>query len=160
MRNAGRPTDGGTDLNRNFPAGWETTARRAAPSSERYGGEAPFSAAETEALRAYTLRFPFAATVSYHAYGSLIYAGIWRCAARQRPVGVACGQHFPGDRVSAGGRWCGWRGLQGLGGGRAGHPVRDGGDGCEAAPLAERELYSVFVRNRTVPDAIARWLLA
>lgn len=32
--------------------------------------------------------------------------------------------------------------------------------GCEAAPLAERELYSVFVRNRTVPDAIARWLLA
>ena len=58
-----------------FPRGMETTARRAAPSSERYGGEAPFSAAETEALRAYTLRFPFAATVSYHAYGSLIYAG-------------------------------------------------------------------------------------
>lgn len=150
----------GTDLNRNFPAGWEPTARRAAPSSERYGGEAPFSAAETEALRAYTLRFPFAATVSYHAYGSLIYAGYGdaqpvndRSASLAGSISLATG--YPPEGGGADGA-----GYKDWAVAELDIPSVTVEIGCEAAPLAERELYSVFVRNRTVPDAIARWLLA
>lgn len=150
----------GTDLNRNFPAGWETTARRTAPSSERYGGEAPFSAAETEALRAYTLRFPFAATVSYHAYGSLLYAGYGdvqpvngRSASLAGSISLATG--YPPEGGGADGA-----GYKDWAVAELGIPSVTVEIGCESAPLAERELYSVFVRNRAVPDAIARWLLA
>lgn len=148
----------GTDLNRNFPAGWETTARRNAPSSERYGGEAPFSAAETEALRAYTLRFPFDATVSYHATGSLLYYGYGdgqpvnsRSAALADGISLATGYPLQGGGVDGAG-YKDWA-VEALG-----IPSVTVEIGCESAPLSGRELYSAFVRNRTVADAIARWL--
>lgn len=52
----------GVDLNRNFPAGWEEIDGRSRPSSHLYEGDAPFSAAETAALRDYTLRYDFDVT--------------------------------------------------------------------------------------------------
>ena len=63
----------GIDLNRNFPAGWSEIDLRSEPSSQLYRGDAPFCAAETAALRDYTMRYPFDATISYHAAGSFIY---------------------------------------------------------------------------------------
>lgn len=63
----------GIDLNRNFPAGWESITARDTASSEKYRGSSAFSAAESRCLRDYTLRYAFDATISYHASGSLIY---------------------------------------------------------------------------------------
>ena len=63
----------GVDINRNFLAGWDNFTGRSEPSSELYGGEAPFSSSEAAALRDYTLRFDFDVTVSYHTVGNIIY---------------------------------------------------------------------------------------
>lgn len=63
----------GVDLNRNFPSGWDIITYRDAPSAKLYAGEEPFSASEAAALRDYTLRYSFDATVSYHTAGNIIY---------------------------------------------------------------------------------------
>lgn len=63
----------GVDINRNFPAGWDTVDSREEPSSQQYRGTEPFSSAEARALRDYTLAYSFDATISYHAHGSVIY---------------------------------------------------------------------------------------
>lgn len=63
----------GIDLNRNFNAGWAVLKSRENPSCSHYKGWAPFCAPETRALAAYTRRYTFLATVSYHETGSLIY---------------------------------------------------------------------------------------
>ena len=62
----------GVDLNRNFPTGWERLTGRT-PGSSRYRGEQPLSEPESAALAEYFRSRRFAATVSYHSYGSLIY---------------------------------------------------------------------------------------
>lgn len=62
----------GADLNRNYATGWESLTGRT-PGSERYRGEFPLSEPESKALADYFLRYDFAATVSYHSYGSVIY---------------------------------------------------------------------------------------
>lgn len=63
----------GVDLNRNFDALWENIDTTQAPSFMNYRGEAPESEPETQALVAYTDRYAFDATLSYHATGSAIY---------------------------------------------------------------------------------------
>ena len=62
----------GTDLNRNFPEEWEELTGRT-PGSDRYRGPSPLSEPETQALAGYLDRYDFAATISYHSYGSIIY---------------------------------------------------------------------------------------
>ena len=62
----------GVDLNRNFPTEWENLTGRT-PGSSRYRGESPLCEPESIALKEYFERYDFAATVSYHSYGSLIY---------------------------------------------------------------------------------------
>ena len=63
----------GIDINRNFPSGWKAIQDLRNPSSEGYKGTEPFSSPEAAALRDYTLSYPFDATISYHATGSIIY---------------------------------------------------------------------------------------
>lgn len=63
----------GVDLNRNFSSGWEVSLEHPAASSEKYRGEEPFSAAESRALRDYTLQYDFDATISVHSHGNVIY---------------------------------------------------------------------------------------
>lgn len=62
----------GVDLNRNFDAGWEKLKVRT-PGSQRYRGESPLSERESKALASYVEKYPFAATISLHSKGSLIY---------------------------------------------------------------------------------------
>lgn len=64
----------GVDLNVNFDARWGTGAqnKRTAGASD-YIGEYPFSAAESAALRNFTLRVMPDMTVSYHTKGEEIY---------------------------------------------------------------------------------------
>ena len=63
----------GVDLNRNFDAQWGRIDTRPYPSSANYRGSRPESEPETHALAAYARKYPFGATVSYHATGSEIY---------------------------------------------------------------------------------------
>lgn len=64
----------GVDLNRNFDALWENfTKGPKSPASLRYKGAAPHSEVESRALVDLTERIGFAATVSYHTQGEVIY---------------------------------------------------------------------------------------
>ena len=149
----------GIDLNRNFPAGWEEIDDRTAPSAQKYKGEAPFSAAETAALRDYTLSYDFDTTISYHSSGDLIYYAYgkkWDVNDASKSLGKAV------RKIS-------------------GYPLMDNSEGSSGgykdwvmdeleipsltieighsdSPLAMREIYSVFARNCRVLPAIARWL--
>ena len=149
----------GVDLNRNFPAGWEQIDDRTAASSQMYKGEAAFCAAEAQVLRDYTLRFPFDATVSYHATGSLIYYEygdnteiISQSASLGNAVDTVSGYKLQdSDEVGVAG-YKDW--------------VMDTLEipsitieiGCDPAPLVQRELYSIFVRNYRVLTAVADWV--
>ncbi len=148
----------GTDLNRNFPSGWESVTARAAASSEKYRGENPFSAVEAQNLRDYTLKYAFDATISYHTSGSILYYEYGsnesvNASSKTLAEAVQTVTGYP---------------LQGSGG-VDGAGFKDWAIdallipsltieiGCEGSPLAERELYSIFARNRSVFPEVARW---
>ena len=151
----------GVDINRNFPAGWELIDDRTGPSSQRYQGTAPFSTPEARALGDYTLAWDFDATISYHATGSIIY--------------YEYGHKEPVNSIS---RSLGQAALEISGYPLEGSSSVDGAGykdwaidtleipsltieiGCQDAALAEREIYSIFVRNYRLLPAIARWLQA
>ena len=64
----------GVDINRNFDAQWHRIDGTVdAPSFAYYRGTAPESEPETRALVEYAKKYPFQATISYHATGSEIY---------------------------------------------------------------------------------------
>ena len=149
----------GIDINRNFPAGWKQIDDRTGPSSQQYQGPTPFSAAEAVALRDYTLKYAFDAAISYHATGSLIYYSYGDKEAvntKSKSMAKAVREISGYDLASS-------NGIDG-----AGYkdwvideleiPSLTIEIGCEEAALAEREIYSIFVRNYRVLPAIARWL--
>lgn len=148
----------GIDLNRNFSAGWESAGARAQPSSQQYRGTAPFSASETRALRDYTLKYPFAATVSYHATGSEIYHQYGkhpvnsRCESLGKAIGVITGYGLVESSGVIGAGYKDWA-IDVLG-----IPSLTIEIGCQDAPLAERECESIFARNADVLFGIAQWL--
>ena len=69
----------GTDLNLQYPAGWENAkAIKAAqgfvsPAPRDYVGTAPLSAPESRAVYDFTVRHDFRLTLSYHTQGEVIY---------------------------------------------------------------------------------------
>lgn len=149
----------GTDLNQNFPAGWERIQGRAEPSSERYRGAEPFDAAEARVLRDYTLRYDFDATLSYHASGSVIfYAYGSRQPVNEKSFSLAnavarvTGYQPIGDTGNSSGGFKDWA-IDALD-----IPSLTIEIGCEDAPLTEKELSSTFVRNIRIFSAVARWL--
>ena len=149
----------GIDINRNFPAGWELIDDRPGPSSQKYRGAKPFSAAEAVALRDYTLKFAFDATVSYHATGSLIYYSY----GDQEPVNTKSESLAKAVREISGYDLASSNGIDGAGYKdwvieQLGIPSLTIEIGCEEAALAQREIYSIFVRNYRVLPAVARWL--
>ena len=149
----------GTDLNRNFPAGWESITARDTASSEKYRGSSVFSAAESQCLRDYTLRYAFDATISYHANGSLIYYEYGsdesvNKESQNLAEAVEDVTGYPLEESSSvdGAGYKDWA-IDYLG-----IPSLTIEVGCEDTPLAQRELYSIFVRNRSVMPEVARWL--
>ena len=149
----------GTDLNRNFPADWESLTEIDQPSAAGYRGDYPFSAPETAALRYYTLRWSFDVTVSYHSSGSLIY---WQYGNKQPVNEQSLSLAKALESVS------GYTPTRNYDNSRAGYKdwVMDSLGipsvtieiGCGDSPLNERELYSIFYRNYRVLPAIAGWL--
>ncbi len=63
----------GVDLNQNFPANWERISPVQAPSFSNYKGTEPLSEPETQALAGLVSSRKWAATVSYHSMGNVIY---------------------------------------------------------------------------------------
>lgn len=64
----------GVDLNHNFDAEWESISPALLHASwEDYRGTAPLSEPESYALAELSQRYPYQATVSYHAMGRVIY---------------------------------------------------------------------------------------
>lgn len=149
----------GVDLNRNFDAGWERIDTRPAPSGANYRGPTPLSEPETRALVAYTQRFHFDVTLSYHATGSEIYfeyganspvneAGLSLARAVNRCLRYAL---RPDSGVSSGG-YKDWaiekRGIPSL-------TIEIGkGD----TPLSLREYRDIYTKNKDVPRAVAKWV--
>ena len=149
----------GVDLNRNFPSGWYRVTGRGAPSSQLYKGTAPFSAAETAALRDYTLRYDFDATLSYHSSGSVIYYEYGdqtsvntRSKSLARAVEAVTGYPLEGSGAVDGAGYKDWA-IEEL---RI--PSLTVEVGVEECPLALREIYSIFARNLYVMPAVAQWL--
>ena len=63
----------GIDLNANFDALWENCESPSRPSSEKYKGNKPESAAESKALADYVRNNPIDITLSYHTMGSVLF---------------------------------------------------------------------------------------
>ncbi len=69
----------GTDLNRNYPASWKEAKAQDpslgvfGPGPTRYGGPAPLSEPETQAMVNFTRRHNFKLVLAYHTQGEVIY---------------------------------------------------------------------------------------
>ena len=149
----------GIDLNHNFPSGWEDIEACNEPSSEAYKGTEPFSAAETAALRDYTLSHDFDVTISYHATGSIIYYEYGNkepVNSLSKSLGKAVNKVTGYSLIDS--KSVGGAGFKDWAMDELGIPSLTIEIGIEACPLAEREIYSIFARNRLVLPAIAEWL--
>lgn len=152
----------GVDINRNFPAGWgENKDERKAPSSELYGGTAPFSSAEAKALRDYTLKYDFDVTISYHATGSIIYYEY----GNKEPVNSLSESLAQSVKSVSGYILATSYGVDGAGYKDwvmeyLGIPSVTIEIGCQEAALDKRELYSIFVRNYKVMPETIRWIVS
>lgn len=149
----------GTDLNRNFPSGWEYVTARNAPSTKNYRGTEPFSAAEAKGLRDYTVGNDFDVTISLHASGSLIYYEYGKdktANARSKSLAEAVkkvtGYPLEGSSGVDGAGYKDWA-VDALK-----IPSLTIEVGCGDSPLALREFYSVFARNLSLLPTIARWV--
>ncbi len=86
----------GTDLNLNYPAGWQRAKQIKAeqgfvsPAPRDFVGTAPLSAVESRAVYNFTLAHDFALTLSYHTQGEVIY---WKylnyLPPRSEEIGIA-----------------------------------------------------------------------
>lgn len=149
----------GVDINRNFPSGWELVKGKDSPSYQTYKGEAPFSSAEAEALRAYVEKYPFAATISYHTTGSIIYYEY----GHKQPVNafskeLALAVHSVTGYPLVGSEELDGAGLKDWAMDALQIPSLTVEVGCLSTPLEEREIYCIFARNCYVLPAIARWI--
>lgn len=149
----------GVDINRNFPSGWDAMEGRTEPSAQQYKGTEPFSAPEAAALRDYTLRFSFDATISYHATGSVLYYAYGnrepvntQSRSLAKAVKAVSGYPLAESTEANGAGYKDWA-MEELS-----IPSLTVEIGCGDAPLAHRELYSIFIRNYHILPAIARWL--
>lgn len=87
----------GTDLNLQYPAGWEMARQIkyaqgiVSPAPADYVGPAPLSAPESRAMYDYTLALGPDLTLSYHTQGEVIY---WRYGNQEPPRARAIGERL------------------------------------------------------------------
>lgn len=150
----------GIDLNRNFPSGWNGSDGRASPSSEQYRGLNPFSAAESIALRDYTLKYDFDATISLHSSGSVIYyhygdnqSSNNKSQSLAQSVEKTTGYTLEENDGTDGAGFKDWA-IDELG-----IPSITIEIGCMTSPLPERELYNIFARCKEMLPAINAWIM-
>lgn len=149
----------GIDLNRNFASGWEVSLERPVPSSEKFRGTEAFSAAESRALRDYTLQYDFDATISVHSHGSVIYYQY----GKSEPVNTQSYSLALAAEAATGYTPISYDGTTG-----AGYkdwamdalqiPSLTLEIGCYTTPLVDRDIYNTVFRCRTLMPAINTWL--
>jgi len=151
----------GIDLNRSFPAGWETLNGRRKPSSELFPGAQPFDAVEAQLLREYTLKNSFAATVSVHSTGSIIYYDYGKkgtvnqqSKSFARAVRELTGYRLVGQSTVDGAGYKDWA-IEELE-----IPSLTIEIGCQDAPIVRRELEGVFARCYDLLPVIGSWVIA
>ena len=149
----------GIDLNRNFSSGWEVSLEHADPSSEKYRGDAPFSAAESRALRDYTVQQDFDATISVHSHGSVIYYQY----GEHQPVNDLSYSLALAAKAATGYEPISYDGTTGAGYkdwamDALGIPSLTLEIGCYNTPLAKRDIYNTFARCEGLFPAINAWL--
>lgn len=89
----------GTDLNLQYPAGWEQAKEIKyaqgirSPAPADYVGMAPLSAPESRAMYDYTMALSPALTLSFHTQGEVIY---WRYLDREPPNAERIGEILAG----------------------------------------------------------------
>ena len=87
----------GVDLNRNYPASWQEAKNQepslgvTGPAPTRYGGPAPLSEPETQALVNFTRQHNFKLVIAYHTQGRVIY---WLYKGIQPPRALQIAQIF------------------------------------------------------------------
>lgn len=87
----------GTDLNLQYPAGWEQARENKfaqgirSPAPADFVGNAPLTAPESRAMYDFTLSVSPALTLSYHTQGAVIY---WKFADYEPPNSYAIAQAF------------------------------------------------------------------
>lgn len=90
----------GTDLNSNYPAGWEEAREIkfalgfVSPSPRDYVGPAPLSAAESIAVYKFTLAHDFSLVLSYHTQGRVIF---WQYGDYLPPASYYIGKQLAGS---------------------------------------------------------------
>jgi g-D-glutamyl-meso-diaminopimelate peptidase len=149
----------GVDLNRNFDAMWDKINTTADASFMNYRGAAPGSEPETKAMVAYTERYAFDATLSYHATGSAIYWEFGQDTAvnaaslsmAEAIKGVSA-YELIGDKGGSYGGYKDWAMLQKK------IPSVTIEVGTRPAPLMEAEFSNLWFRNRDVLQAVAAWV--
>lgn len=149
----------GVDLNRNFDAMWDRVKTCPAPSFSDFRGESVESEPETKALVAYTKKYDFDATVSYHSTGSMIY---WEFGPNSpvneaslslaQAVSLISAYKLENDDGSSFGGYKDWASY------KMNIPSLTIEIGTRAAPLPENEFYCIWLRNRDVLSAIAKWV--
>ncbi len=151
----------GVDLNRNFDALWENVATTEGPSFMNYRGAALESEPETKALVAYTDKYTFDATLSYHATGSAIYwefgedAAVNAASLHLAESIKAVSAYEPiGDSGDSFGGYKDWAVL------KRQIPSVTIEIGTRTAPLLEVEFSNIWFRNRDVLPAVAQWVRA
>lgn len=151
----------GIDLNRSFPAGWESLNGRKEPSSELYPGTEPFDAVEARLLRDYTLNHSFAATVSVHSTGSVIYYDYGKkdlVNQQSKSFALAVreltGYRLVGQSTVDGAGYKDWA-IDALE-----IPSLTLEIGCLDAPIVRREMEGIFARCYDLLPVIAQWVTA
>lgn len=150
----------GVDLNRNFDVGWELLGGPTEPSASHYKGAKPADQPETKALATYTMGHDFDATISYHAYGSVIY---WQYGTDKkmleesrdlgRAVRAVTGYPLEGaDGLDSGGYKDWAMEMRSI-------PSLTIEVGTVSAPLPLSEFSGIWQRNKQVLQAVAQWVL-
>lgn len=150
----------GVDLNLQFASGWEEKKTGSMPAGTDYKGKAPMTQPEAQALWAYSLRFDFDLTVSYHSSGNVIYVEFPLASAeanaRSRSLGNAIsgltGYGVSGTPLDEGAGYKDWILTEH---GVASVTIETGSVG---SPLPLSEFPGIWNRNRNLWPVLCEWL--
>ncbi|HWR22574.1 MAG TPA: M14 family zinc carboxypeptidase [Feifaniaceae bacterium] len=149
----------GVDINRNFDAQWDRIDTVDAPSYAYYRGTAPESEPETRALAEYAQKYPFGATISYHATGSEIFydfggnEAVNKAGYRlARAVAIETGYGVTPDDGTSFGGFKDWA-IETLS-----IPSLTIEVGKRRTPLPGYEFFSIWDKNKDVPYVVSDFI--
>lgn len=148
----------GVDLNQNFPANWEKVTSSQYPSYATYKGTSALSEPESQALANLANSRSWAATISYHSMGNVIY---WDYAGnrqydRSRELAnlIAANTGYRPAGASGNGGFKDWTQIKDDP--AAGLTIETGSVAC---PLPLSEYEKIWYQNKMVWVAVAKYVM-